>query len=109
MTNPKSNEEIKPEVEELAQFIAMEMGEDGSSPLQIADLVIKLGYSRKPDLVPIRLQEDIRAFIYDVTLFLQKHHSVHSKKQMDDMFSRAYSLYSKYDVENSRKTDPVPS
>ena len=34
------------ERDKLAGFIAMEMGEDGSSPLQIADLVLRLGYRR---------------------------------------------------------------
>ncbi len=36
------------EIEQLAGFIAMEMGEKGASCEQIADLVLRLGYRKHP-------------------------------------------------------------
>lgn len=60
----------------------------------------------KPNPKGSRLMEDdVRIFIKDVTLFIQSHRSK-SEEQMDDMFQRAYRLYAKYDVENTR---PAPS
>ena len=48
-----------------------------------------------------KISEDLRSFIYDVTLFLQRHRSC-TEEQMDSMFQRAYRLYVKYDVENEQ-------
>src|SRR3990167_1844173 len=54
------------------------------------------------------LPEDVRLFIHDVTLFIQSHRSK-TEEQMDDMFQKAYVLYSKYDVENvSVESRPEP-
>jgi hypothetical protein len=48
-----------------------------------------------------KLPEDVRSFIYLVTLHLQAHRSK-TPEQHDDMFQKAYRLYDKYDVENRR-------
>ncbi len=48
------------------------------------------------------LPEDVRSFIYTVTLFLQASRSK-TPDQMDLMFHRAYRLYAKYDVEGRIK------
>jgi hypothetical protein len=48
------------------------------------------------------LPEDVRSFIYTVTLFLQANR-YKTPKQMDAMFQTAYRLYEKYDVEGRRK------
>ena len=47
------------------------------------------------------LPEDVKKFIFDITLFIQSHRGK-TDKQMDDMFQRAYSLYCKYEVERER-------
>ena len=49
------------------------------------------------------LPEDVRSFIYIVTLFLQASRSK-TPEQSDRMFQRAYKLYDKYDVEGRRKS-----
>ena len=46
------------------------------------------------------LCEELRLFVKDVTLFLQKH-SHYNPKKMEPMFQRAYHLYAKYDVETT--------
>lgn len=46
------------------------------------------------------IDEELRSFIYDVTLFLQNSRS-NSPETSDRMFQRAYKLYVKYDVENA--------
>ncbi len=51
-----------------------------------------------------KINDDLRSFIYEVTLFLQKSRSS-TPEQMDRMFQRAYKLYAKYDVENTRHKD----
>lgn len=45
---------------------------------------------------------ELRKFVMDVTLFLQKH-AHHDMKKIEPMFQRAYRLYVKYDVENYGK------
>ncbi len=42
---------------------------------------------------------ELRKFVMDVTLFLQKH-AHHDMEKIEPMFQRAYRLYVKYDVEN---------
>lgn len=49
-----------------------------------------------------KLPEDVRSFIYLVTLHLQSHRSK-TPEQHDAMFQNAYRLYEKYDVENRRR------
>jgi len=44
------------------------------------------------------IPDDIRLFIKDVTLFLQKNRS-NSEKASDAMFQKAYRLYVEYNVE----------
>ena len=46
----------------------------------------------------ITIPEDVRSFIYLVTLHLQANREK-TPTQMDAMFHRAYKLYCKYDVE----------
>ena len=46
----------------------------------------------------LKLPEDVRHFIYAITLDLQQHRSK-TPKQLDMMFQDAYKLYAKYDVE----------
>ena len=48
-----------------------------------------------------QIPEDVRLFIYLVTLFLQASRGK-SPKEMDAMFHRAYKLYVKYDVEGRK-------
>ena len=43
---------------------------------------------------------ELRLFIKDITLFLQKPSNYNAGK-IEPMFQRAYKLYSKYDVENT--------
>ena len=48
------------------------------------------------------LSLELRLFIHDVTLFLQKiaHHNMN---EIEPMFQRAYKLYVKYDVDKVRR------
>jgi len=48
------------------------------------------------------INEELRMFIYDITLFLQKHSNYNFAK-IEPMFQRAYKLYVKYDVENPQQ------
>jgi hypothetical protein len=48
-----------------------------------------------------KLPEDVRLFIYRVTLHLQASSSK-TPEQHECMFREAYRLYSRYDVENRR-------
>ena len=50
------------------------------------------------------IPDDLRLFIYDITLFLQKH-SNYNPEKIEPMFQRAYKLYVKYDVENNNGDD----
>jgi hypothetical protein len=43
--------------------------------------------------------DELKLFIKDITLFLQKHSNYNAEK-IEPMFQRAYKLYVKYDVEN---------
>lgn len=52
----------------------------------------------------LALPEDVRSFIYRVTLLLQANRSS-TPKQMDAMFQDAYKLYVRYDVEGIRARD----
>lgn len=45
-------EEINLEVQKMAEWIALEMGEDGSSPLGIAETLYGLGYRREELIKP---------------------------------------------------------
>jgi len=47
---------------------------------------------------PPEINEELRLFVKDITLFLQKH-SNYNPKKIEPMFQRAYRLYVKYDVE----------
>jgi len=47
------------------------------------------------------INDELRLFIKDVTLFLQKHSNCTPEK-IGPMFQRAYKLYIKYDVENEQ-------
>lgn len=49
----------------------------------------------------LALPEDVRSFIYSVTLHLQSNRSK-TPEQNDFMFHNAYRLYVKYDVEGMR-------
>jgi hypothetical protein len=49
----------------------------------------------------LKLPEDVRLFIYRVTLHLQSNRSK-TPKQHDGMFQEAYKIYDKYDVEDRR-------
>lgn len=53
------------------------------------------------------LPEDIRLFIYNVTLHLQSARGK-TPEQHDAMFHDAYRLYDKYDVEGLRTKSPAP-
>jgi len=53
----------------------------------------------------VNLPEDVRLFIYRVTLHLQLNRSK-TEKQHDDMFQEAYKIYCRYDVENRRAFTP---
>lgn len=50
------------------------------------------------------LPEDVRSFIYRVTLHLQCPPT--SQKTRTGLFQDAYRLYAKYNVERRRKNDP---
>jgi len=50
----------------------------------------------------LRLPEDVRSFIYRVTLYLQASREK-TPEQMDQMFKEAYILYARYNVENNRE------
>ena len=43
--------------------------------------------------------EELKNFIYYITLQLQKHRTL-TDEQKDDLFQRAYRFYVQYDVEN---------
>ena len=45
------------------------------------------------------INNELRLFIKDITLFLQQHKNYTAEK-IEPMFQRAYKLYVKYDVEN---------
>ena len=47
---------------------------------------------------PPEINEELRLFVKDITLFLQKHCNYNPEK-IEPMFQRAYKLYVKYDVE----------
>jgi len=47
------------------------------------------------------IDNELRLFIKDITLFLQNH-SNYTPEKMETMFQRAYKLYVKYDVENEQ-------
>ena len=47
---------------------------------------------------PPEINEELRLFVKDITLFLQKH-SNYNPEKITPMFQRAYRLYVKYDVE----------
>ena len=47
------------------------------------------------------INDELRLFIKDITLFLQKH-SNYTTKKIEPVFQRAYKLYVKYDVENEQ-------
>ncbi len=44
------------------------------------------------------INDELKTFIKDITLFLQKHTNCNPEK-MEPMFQRAYKLYVKYEVE----------
>ncbi|HEA68118.1 MAG TPA: hypothetical protein ENI07_15035 [Desulfobacterales bacterium] len=44
------------------------------------------------------MNDELKLFIKDITLFLQKHSNYNADK-IEPMFQRAYKLYAKYDVE----------
>uniref|UniRef100_A0A6M3LCM1 Uncharacterized protein n=1 Tax=viral metagenome TaxID=1070528 RepID=A0A6M3LCM1_9ZZZZ len=44
------------------------------------------------------MNEELRLFIRDITLFLQQHKNYTAEK-IEPMFQRAYKLYTKYNVE----------
>ncbi len=44
------------------------------------------------------INDELKTFIKDITLFLQKHTNCNPEK-MEPMFQRAYELYVKYEVE----------
>ena len=48
-----------------------------------------------------KLPEDVRSFIYRVTLHLQMNR-YKTPEQHDNMFQEAYKIYSRYDVEGRR-------
>ena len=52
------------------------------------------------------INDELRLFIRDITLFLQKHSNYNAEK-ITPMFQRAYKLYVKYDVERDA-TPPTP-
>ena len=47
------------------------------------------------------VNDELRLFVHDITLFLQDH-SNHNAEKIEPMFQRAYKLYVKYDVENEQ-------
>ena len=49
----------------------------------------------------MEINEELRLFVHDITLFLQKHSNYNAEKIVP-MFQRAYRLYVKYDVENEQ-------
>ena len=51
------------------------------------------------------INDELRYFIKDITLFLQKH-SNYTPEKIAPMFQRAYKLYVKYDVENEQANQP---
>lgn len=50
------------------------------------------------------INNELKSFIRDVTLFLQKH-SHYNAEEIEPMFQRAYRLYVKYDVEKMAQED----
>ena len=48
------------------------------------------------------ISDEVKSFIKDITLFLQKH-SNYNPEKIEPMFQRAYKLYVKYDVENNQE------
>jgi predicted nucleic acid-binding Zn-ribbon protein len=65
-----------------------------SRAAEIANLRAKL------EKAEATIPEDVRSFIYTVTLFLQSSRSK-TPEQMDRMFQRSYKLYAHYGVEGS--------
>ena len=51
------------------------------------------------------INDELRLFIKDITLFLQKQSNYTSEK-IAPMFQTAYKLYVKYDVENEQANSP---
>jgi len=51
------------------------------------------------------INDELRWFVRDITLFLQKH-SNYNPEKITPMFQRAYRLYVKYDVENAKAKQP---
>ena len=51
------------------------------------------------------INNDIRIFIKDITLFLQNHGN-YTPEKIEPMFQKAYKLYVKYDVENEQGVAP---
>jgi len=47
------------------------------------------------------INDELKLFIRDITLFLQKH-SHYDPEKIEPMFQRAYRLYVKYEVENEQ-------
>ena len=53
------------------------------------------------------INNELRLFIYDVTLFLQKT-AHYNMQEIEPMFQRAYRLYVKYDVEGKNEnSNPI--
>jgi len=52
------------------------------------------------------MNEELRLFVHDITLFLQNHGNYKPDK-IEPMFQRAYKLYVKYDVENPQQVGEV--
>ena len=50
------------------------------------------------------INDELRFFVRDIPLFLQKHCNYNAKK-IEPMFQRAYRLYVKYDVENDSRVE----
>lgn len=48
-----------------------------------------------------KINKEIRLFIHDITLFLQRHEN-YTPEKIEPIFQRSYNLYLKYDVEQTR-------
>lgn len=75
--------------------------------IYITDLIAdKHRQAKEIEKLSKTIPEDIRSFIYTVTLFLQASRNK-KPEQMDQMFHRAYHLYVKYDVEGRKSQDAL--
>jgi len=90
-------------IEPLAYFTTNEKAK------QFKDVLERLIAIFKEEMMKQRMEsisDELRLFIKDITLFLQKH-SNYNPEKVEPMFQRAYKLYVKYDVENNQEIQRI--